>query len=351
MKKGVLVCLGSARTKNIGDYMQSLAARQFAGCDAILVEREWLNRYSGGPTRVVMNGWFMHHSKRFPPSDDICPLFVSFHVKPKIESRFFTEKAVAYLKAHEPIGCQSTDMVDMLARHGIRGEYTSCLTLTLGETYRHSPAETPPVFVDPYLPKLKGKGRSLAALQQMLARIPFALSHLPMLVRLARRFKPCCRQLPGIWFFPIRWYYLVEFYRIYSTAFSDELLLSADYLSHGVVRTKGSTDETFMAKADELMRRYEKAPYVVTSRLHCALPCIAIGTPVWVPFCPSMTAGRFGGNADFMNLLTFGPDGRCQPPPEGKITPTTPPPPVRTEFRPYADALLRRCREFMEGLT
>lgn len=346
MNKGVLVCLGSARTKNIGDYMQSLAARQFAGRDAVLVERERIDQYAGGPTRLVMNGWFMHHSKRFPPSDDILPLFVSFHVKPKIEGRFFTEKTVAYLRAREPIGCRSTDMVDMLARHGVRGEFSSCLTLTLGETYRHVRAETPPVFVDPYLPKLRGRGPSLAVFWQMLARVPYALVHLPMLARLARRFRPCCRHLPGARFFPIRWHYLVEFYRIYSPAFSDELLLAADYLSHGVVRTKDTTDETFMAKADELMRRYEKASYVVTSRLHCALPCIAIGTPVWVPFLPSMSDGRFGGNVDFMNTLTFGPDGRCQPPPDGKITLTTPPPPVRTEFRPYAEALARRCREF-----
>ena len=347
MRRGALVCFGSARTKNIGDYMQSLAARQFAGRDAVLVERERLDRYSGGPTRVVMNGWFMHHSKRFPPSDDVRPFFVSFHVKPKIEKSFFTEKAVAYLKAHEPIGCRSTEMVDMLARHGIRGEFTSCLTLTLGETYRHVCTDVPPVFVDPYLPKLKDKGRSLAALRQMLVRIPFAVWHLPMLMKLSRRFRSCCRHFPGIWFFPIRWYYLTEFYRIYSPAFSDELLLSADYLSHGVVRAKDSTDESFLAKADELMRRYEKASYVVTSRLHCALPCIGIGTPVWVPYRPQMSTGRFGGNAEFMNLLTFGPDGRCQPPPGGKITPSTPPSPIRTEFRPYAEDLSRRCREFM----
>ena len=105
-------------------------------------------------------------------------------------------------------------------------------------------------------------------------------------------------------------------------------------------------DETLMAQAEALMRRYERAPYVVTSRLHCALPCIGIGTPVWVPFCPSMTSGRFGGNADFMNVLTFGPDGRCQPPAGGKITPATPPPPVRTEHRPFAEALAGRCRDF-----
>lgn len=346
MRKGVLVCFGTARQKNIGDYMQSLAARQFAGSDAMLLEREKLHQHSGELTRLVMNGWFMHHPSRFPPSEAVVPLFVSFHVRPKIESRFFTEKAIAYLKAHEPIGCRSTEMVDMLARHGIRGEYTSCLTLTLGETYRHVLAETPPVFVDPYLRKLPLRAHPLRALGQMLSRIPYALAHAGTLFRLSGRFKGCCLHFPGIRFAPIRWYYLTEFYRIYSTAFSDELLLSADYLSHGVVRTKDSTDETFMAKADELMRRYEKAPYVVTSRLHCALPCIGIGTPVWVPFCPSMTTGRFDGNVDFMNLLTFGPDGRCQPPLNGKVTSATPPPPVRTEHRPFAEALADRCRKF-----
>lgn len=346
MKKGVLVCLGTARKKNIGDYMQSLAARQFAGGDAVLVERERIDRYAGGPTRLVMNGWFMHHPSRFPPSEDIVPLFVSFHVKPKIENRLLTERAVAYLRKHEPIGCRSTEMVDMLARHGIRGEYTSCLTLTLGETYRHIPADTPPVFVDPYLRELPLRAHPFRALGRMLSRVPYALAHAGKLLRLSRRFKGCCRHFPGTWLPPIRWYYLVEFHRVYSTAFSDELLLSADYLSHGCERTKDTSDETLMAQAEALMRRYERAPYVVTSRLHCALPCIGIGTPVWVPFCPSMTSGRFGGNADFMNVLTFGPDGRCQPPAGGKITPATPPPPVRTEHRPFAEALAGRCRDF-----
>jgi hypothetical protein len=34
------------------------------------------------------------------------------------------------------------------------------------------------------------------------------------------------------------------------------------------------------SKARELLRRYSAAKLVITSRLHCALPCLALGTPV-----------------------------------------------------------------------
>ena len=42
MKKGILVSIGGVGLKNIGDYVQSIAARQFAGEDAVFVERERL---------------------------------------------------------------------------------------------------------------------------------------------------------------------------------------------------------------------------------------------------------------------------------------------------------------------
>ena len=150
MRNGVLVSIGGKGFKNIGDYMQSIAARQFAGDDAVLVERERLASYDGEPVRCIMNAWFMWHVDQFPPAPAIKPLFVSFHVRPAIEDGFFTERTTEYLKSHSPVGCRSTDAVEMLKRHGIDAEFTSCLTLTLGETYRHVEADTPPVFVDPY---------------------------------------------------------------------------------------------------------------------------------------------------------------------------------------------------------
>ena len=148
MKHGILVCYGRKAYKNIGDYIQSVAAAQYAGPEALRIERESLDTYDGDPVKVVMNGWFMSNPRRFPPSDRIVPLFTSFHVKPGIEGRFFRDDVVACLKAREPIGCRSTDVVEMMSRHGIKAEFSSCLTLTLGETFRHEEVNTPPVFVD-----------------------------------------------------------------------------------------------------------------------------------------------------------------------------------------------------------
>src|SRR5690606_28318532 len=38
-------------------------------------------------------------------------------------------------------------------------------------------------------------------------------------------------------------------------------------------------DEKFLL-AEELLRKYSTAKLVITSRIHCALPCLALGTPV-----------------------------------------------------------------------
>ena len=347
MKKGVLVCIGKGEHKNIGDYIQSIAAKQFAGADAVMLEREMLHKYDGGPTRLIMNAWFMHHPKRFPPSSDIIPLFVSFHVRPTIESSFFTERTVAYLKAHEPIGCRSTDAVEMLHRHGIAAEYTACVTLTLGETYRHVAVDAPPVFVDPFFRRFGRRWWLSSAPLKILSRLPYVVRHFRAIRILAEKFR-VYEYWFGNRFAAVRWYNAAEFHRAYTPAFAEEVLLSADYVTHKVLKREFPTEESLFAHAHELLMRYERVPFVVTSRLHCSLPCIAMGTPVWVPFHPDMTTGRFGGNDDFMNKLPFAADGRLETPPGGRIQPKQLPP-VRTEHLQYAEELKRRCREFMEA--
>ena len=47
MRNGIVVCIGEERYKNIGDYVQSVAAAQFSGQAPALVERERLSDYSG----------------------------------------------------------------------------------------------------------------------------------------------------------------------------------------------------------------------------------------------------------------------------------------------------------------
>ena len=63
---------------NIGDNIQSLAAKQFLPRVDVLINREKLAEYQGEQTKVIMNGWFTHNTHNWVPSDAINPLFVSF---------------------------------------------------------------------------------------------------------------------------------------------------------------------------------------------------------------------------------------------------------------------------------
>ena len=348
MRNGIVVCLGEGRYKNIGDYVQSVAAAQFSGPAPALVEREHLSDYSGEPVKLVMNGWFMFHPEKFPPAAQITPLFVSFHVRPKAEAAFFTPATTAYLKAHEPIGCRSRDMVDMLARHGIRGEFSSCLTLTLGASFRHRADAVRPVFVDPWFVRPSRKKGWWRSAWWMMIHAALALSHPIASVRLSRKFKAFVNW-PMIAWFPARIAYAAVFYRIYSTLFAPEVLLEADYVCHAVAKAKDGGDDRCLELAKRMLHRYETASFVVTSRLHCTLPCIGMGTPVWTVVNPRMATGRFGGNEDFMNLIDLS-DGRLSPrcPPgtaDGRIHLDTRPP-ANNAFRPFAAELAARCRAF-----
>lgn len=351
MKNGVLVCIGKAELKNIGDYIQSIAAMQFSGRDAVRVERESLDTYSGGPTRLIMNAWFMNNPERFPPSADILPLFQSFHVRPLIEDRFFTEATTAYLKAHGPVGCRSTEVAELMRRHGIEAEFSSCVTLTLGNLYRHGEPCGRPVFVDPYFKRVPAKMTLRACLKiavRHLRRMPRLLPKFRTLHALASKFR-VFKYWPHNQFLLARWVHAMEFYWMYSTAFSDETLAGAEYVTHKVPRAEHPTEVSLFDLADELLKRYEKASFVVTSRLHCALPCLAMGTPCWTVL-PSekLQGGRFGGNVEFLTVVEKGADGRLVPPASGRIG-LSDAPPVKSDHVPYARELERRCREFMSG--
>ena len=53
-------------------------------------------------------------------------------------------------------------------------------------------------------------------------------------------------------------------------------------------------------EAEKLLRRYAKAKLVITSRIHAALPCIALGTPV-ILVVKNYDSLRYQGLDDFLN--------------------------------------------------
>jgi hypothetical protein len=56
------------------------------------------------------------------------------------------------------------------------------------------------------------------------------------------------------------------------------------------------------ARASVLLDRYKRARLVVTSRLHCALPCLAFGTPV-IFIESAADAYRFNGLRELLHVV------------------------------------------------
>jgi glycosyltransferase involved in cell wall biosynthesis len=69
------------KTNNLGDEIQSIAARQFLPAADYYIDREALDAFSPAPdqeVRLIMNGWFCHRPERWPPSPSIRPLLIRF---------------------------------------------------------------------------------------------------------------------------------------------------------------------------------------------------------------------------------------------------------------------------------
>jgi len=153
MKNGLLIYQTNNKSNlfNIGDYIQSLAAMQFYNKKIdVYVNRENLNIYKGEKLKLIMNGWFMHEPKNWPPSNDIDPLFVAFHINKLAEKELLSSKSIDYFKQHEPIGCRDLNTMNMLQKCGVNAYFSGCLTLTLCNSYQSKIKDNSIYFTDPY---------------------------------------------------------------------------------------------------------------------------------------------------------------------------------------------------------
>lgn len=205
------------RSWNLGDEIQTLAAEQHLPRVDGRIDRDSLASFAADePHVVIFQGWFsMAPARCFPPSKTIEPVFVGFHITETFGSveYFLTGDRLAYLKAHEPIGCRDDSTRQLLERAGVRAYTTQCLTLTF-PTRERKPRHGKVFVVD---------GDDLP--------IP----------RILRR--------------------------------------RAVRVTHVSSATLG--DEQKRAAAQRLLDRYrDEARLVVTTRVHCALPCLAMGIPV-----------------------------------------------------------------------
>lgn len=143
----VVMTYNDIHSVNVGDYVQSIAAKSFVGdgthSQIIYHSRDELREYTGHEAKIIMNGWFTYKPDNFPPSSSLQPLFVSFHLNSSFIGDLLSRgDVIDYLKGHEPIGCRDTKTVELLQARGINAFYYGCLTLTVVRTNKFAIQKT-----------------------------------------------------------------------------------------------------------------------------------------------------------------------------------------------------------------
>lgn len=98
------------------------------------------------------------------------------------------------------------------------------------------------------------------------------------------------------------------------------------------------------AQAQQLLNRYRRASLVVTARMHCALPCVAFGTPVIFVHAGYMKE-RFEGLLDGVPSVTHEQVSKGQ----WNVDWENPPLPADGDYYVgIAERLRRLCKAFVE---
>lgn len=229
-----------APTANVGDDIQTLAAINFLRKKGVaeysFVNREKLHEYDGEEVHLLMNGWFMHQPKNFPPSGKIKPIWISFHIaRPQL-----IKNNLEFFKKQPPIGCRDQATVNLLQKYGVDAYFTGCLTL----------------FFDKHTRKGSKK---------YLVDVNTNVSYIPNLEIEMAKFK------------------------------------DFEVVKHEIMKKDDADINARLLVANKFLENYKNASLVVTTRLHCALPCRSLGTDCIFIHKEFKTDPRFKGLEGVLN--------------------------------------------------
>lgn len=271
---------GDAGIVNFGDHIQSLAARQYLPQVDCYVERDELNNTIPEKVKLIMNGWFTYKPENWPPHENIEPLFISFHLNPRFASDIFNNpQALAYLKKYSPIGCRDFKTLELMQEQGIDSYFSFCLTSTLDLHYKTEKKTENIYFVDvlyDYDQRYVYKADPKRILYHLGTGRIFKTMNLHKKNRILKKHIP--------------------------QEIIDKAIAINQFCSNEL-----SNEEKYTL-ANKTLQDYAKAKVVVTSRIHCALPCLAMGTPVLFLFKGLENEdghlSRFKGTVNHLNILT-----------------------------------------------
>lgn len=236
-------------TINLGDEVQSIAASHNATNVDYYLDRDYLNTYSNeDEISLIANGWYMAKPENWPPSENIKPLFISFHLSnANNSSKILLQGAnLNYFKQHAPIGCRDFNTLKLFEDAGVDAYYSGCVTLTLKNKFN----------------KRNEKILSVDCFYQL--------------------GKP-----------------LQE--RLYASLFPKGIIDNVTFIEQDRPDIVDSKER--FATAQNFLDELAQAKLVITSRIHTALPCLAFGTPVVFVNVGFHDQDRFNGLIDKMNQI------------------------------------------------
>jgi hypothetical protein len=235
---------------NIGDVLQGMVAKAFLPEDAQVVDREALSDMDKSEAGfLIANGWYMHSFDKFPPPPNINPLYISVHVAQS--SLLASPKVREHFKKNAPIGCRDDKTLKLFLGWGIPAYNSSCLTITSkARAGINNTGKGEVLLVDnvdhPIPPDIKAK------LEKLLDTSLIRVSHDP----------------PDV---------------------------------TGNIEKYADVSEKHMNK---LLKRYCEAALVVTTKIHCALPCLGMGANVML-IHPDPSDPRLATVAEFMEIISY----------------------------------------------
>lgn len=333
-----LLAVSTVPAINIGDYVQALASSQFYPRVDGFIEREHLKEYEGEESRVIMNAYYMHDGKHWPPSDKIDPLFVSTHINSLVRKDFESQESMDYMIKHAPFGCRDYDTKAFLENNGIDAYFSGCMTLTLGQKYKWEGPREGVYFVDP---KVTFKNRLEKTFYYIISFI-----NNNVIKKIAKEYYHTTAISAN------ERSILSKFYIKYQKLFTKDTLKNAHYVNQesSYYNDTFKNNQELLEEAERLIVMYSKAALVVTSRIHCGLPCLGLETPVLLINNGEQlesSSCRLRGLRELFNVLNWTHNGiEATFSIVGMINENNHPS-NKNDWRPLAKDLINRCQLFM----
>lgn len=289
-------------TINLGNEIQSIAARRFLPKVDYYIEHHKIQDFNEDKNvKTIMNAWYLNCPEAWPPSENIDPLLVSMHFNStkSTEEAVLSKESRQYFENYGPVGCRDVYTAEFLNDNGIDAYYTGCLTLTLdsGNKYNQKDEDNQYVLVNSDYSK-----RLVSYLKDKTDKKIYVIN---------QDFAP-------------------SFKKAWLDSIPKSLYNHTSYYD--------GQEKLFLA--ENMLRLYENASCVITDRLHCALPSMALKTPVLL-FNTRQKQERFDG---LRNLFTVSDIREYES--DYSIFDVNDPEQNSDEYLKVRNDLIKQCRKF-----